>query len=78
MSKTITDETMTFYSDGSVLEVSSNAYGDHQSPSVNLNIEDSHTTEGVMWGTDNTEVIKKMIHHMAKMSGLTVTIEESE
>lgn len=58
------------------LTISSNHYGTHEKPSVYMEMT-TPFEEPAVFGTGNIEDIKKIILHMAKMSGLTVTIEES-
>lgn len=77
----ITDETLTIqgrnrFTSKEILEVSSNRYGVHETPSINLAVTSNDYSGMASFGTDNIEDIKAIIRHMAKMSGLTVTIAE--
>lgn len=80
----ITDEKVTFY--GTLhddlyhesLSISSNYHGTHYRPSIMLDIKNGYEEEPLprSYGTDDPEVVKQIIRHMAKMAGLTVSFEE--
>lgn len=60
------------------LVVSSNHPGEHTTPSLFLGVLDPATGREATFGTKDTEQIKEIIEHMAKMAGLTVTIGAPE
>lgn len=74
----ITDETKTFevkhIFGTATLDVSSNVDGTHEQPSVFLHVKNPIIGESAAYGTDDTEQIKEIIEHMAKMAGLEVEI----
>lgn len=76
----ITDETKEFTSKHRVgkdrLRVASNHYGEHEKPSLFLGVWDPFTDTDATFGTEDTDQIKEIIEHMAKMAGLEVKITE--
>lgn len=71
----ITDETKTFAGEDGTLEVSSNFSDTHEFPSMYLYADDgAGNSQG--FGTSDTDQIKEIIQHMAKMAGLEVEITE--
>lgn len=80
----IVDETLTFkgknrvadagIGNPEVMRVSSNRYGEHEMPSINIEIDRAFRPGTESWGTDDVDQIKDILRHIAKMAGLAVTI----
>lgn len=61
-----------------VMRVSSNRYGEHEIPSLNIEIDRAFRPGSESWGTNDRDQIKDIIRHMAKMAGLTVIIADAD
>lgn len=61
-----------------VMRVSSNRYGEHEMPSIKIEIDRAFRPGSESWGTNDRDQIKDIIRHIAKMSGLTVTIADAD
>lgn len=76
--KIVVDESKTFIGEDedTLLIVSSNYEGTHDTPSVYLKVPVNRYGSNESFGTDDPNQVKRIIIHMAKMAKLSVSFEE--